>query len=498
MAAALLRAPTLTRAYWVDEGISVGIASHHLAEMPRLLRLDGSPPLFYALLHFWLRAFGTSEVSVHSLSLLISLAVIPLAWWSARQIFGSRAGRYAAVLATTSPFFAWYSTETRMYLLVSALVLVALTMTVLAVRDRSLPHGVGAGVAFAALMYTHNWGLYLVFATAVVLTVHAISTRDRGQLLVVAGGAVALATVYLPWLPVFLSQARNTAAPWAVSPSLGDLFADPASVLGGGLAVVIGPLFVYGGLSCWSRTTAAHRKPAAILLAIAGLTVTLGWLAAQIEPSWTSRYLAIALAPALIALAGLLASSRPGKQVVICSAALRGVASVWGLLFPAANAKYTKSNVAAVVASVRPVLQPGDLVIVAQSEQLAVVAHYLPAALRFATPLGPVRDPHVVDWRHLTQRLAAADPCDDDCAGIGDAAAGGHVFVVSPFRALGSPGTRWSWAVNGQVRNINNLLMTDPGLQLIGTVSPALSPEPLSPVIGLVFLKGNSSEPHCD
>src|ERR1700694_3059521 len=54
--AALLRLPTLTRAYWVDEGISVGVASHHLTQIPTLLRRDGSPPLFYVLLHFWLRA----------------------------------------------------------------------------------------------------------------------------------------------------------------------------------------------------------------------------------------------------------------------------------------------------------------------------------------------------------------------------------------------------------------------------------------------------------
>jgi hypothetical protein len=330
------------------------------------------------------------------------------------------------------------------------------------------------------------------------LTIHALSTKDRNQLMVVACGSAAIGVAYLPWLPIFLSQARNTAAPWAISPGLSDLFADPAAVLGGGLAVVIGPLFVYGVLACRGPMAAAHRKPAAILLAIAGLTVTEGWVAAQINPSWASRYLAIALAPALIALAGVLASSRIGSRVILVSAALLTVLSVEGTLFPSATAHYAKSNVEAVVAAVRPVLQPGDLVIVAQSEQLAVVAHYLPAALHFVTPLGPVSDPHVVDWRHLTEHLAAADPCATIAPALEALRPGGHVFVVSPFRPVGSPGTRWSWAVNGQVRKVNNLLLTDPGLQLLGTVSPDLSPVPLSPVIGLVFLKGNSSSPHCD
>ncbi|MGH9095276.1 MAG: hypothetical protein ACRDXE_08960, partial [Acidimicrobiales bacterium] len=45
--AALLRVVNLGRGYWVDEGISIGIASHPVDQIPHLLRLDGSPPLFY-------------------------------------------------------------------------------------------------------------------------------------------------------------------------------------------------------------------------------------------------------------------------------------------------------------------------------------------------------------------------------------------------------------------------------------------------------------------
>src|SRR3954469_16859720 len=39
---------------WMDEGIAVGIASHPLAQIPGVLRLDGWPPLYYAVLHAWM------------------------------------------------------------------------------------------------------------------------------------------------------------------------------------------------------------------------------------------------------------------------------------------------------------------------------------------------------------------------------------------------------------------------------------------------------------
>ena len=153
---ALLRLPTLTRAYWVDEGISVGIASQHLTQISALLRRDGSPPLFYVLLHFWIRAFGGSPVSTHIMSLLISLALVPVAWWSARRLFGRQVALCAALLTATSPFLNWYSTESRMYPLVCGLAIVAVTSSVRALLRESRSDFVLAVVAFSALLYTHN------------------------------------------------------------------------------------------------------------------------------------------------------------------------------------------------------------------------------------------------------------------------------------------------------------------------------------------------------
>ena len=44
--------------FWIDEGLSVGIADRPLSDIPAALRLDGSPPLYYSLLHVWMAVFG--------------------------------------------------------------------------------------------------------------------------------------------------------------------------------------------------------------------------------------------------------------------------------------------------------------------------------------------------------------------------------------------------------------------------------------------------------
>src|SRR3954447_26046896 len=77
--------------FWIDEGLSVGIADRPLSEIPAALRLDGSPPLYYALLHVWMAVFGSSEEATHALSLVFAILTVPAMWWAVKAAFGSRA-----------------------------------------------------------------------------------------------------------------------------------------------------------------------------------------------------------------------------------------------------------------------------------------------------------------------------------------------------------------------------------------------------------------------
>src|SRR3954447_18904643 len=56
-----VRTRAFDNAYWIDEGLSIGIAKHDFFDIPGVLRQDGSPPLYYMLLHFWIPLFGTAE-----------------------------------------------------------------------------------------------------------------------------------------------------------------------------------------------------------------------------------------------------------------------------------------------------------------------------------------------------------------------------------------------------------------------------------------------------
>ena len=82
--------------YWIDEGIAVD-ASHDFVDIPSTLVMDGSPPLYYLLLHGWMAIFGETEAATRALSLVFALVAVPVAYWAGNAVFDRHAGVLAAI-----------------------------------------------------------------------------------------------------------------------------------------------------------------------------------------------------------------------------------------------------------------------------------------------------------------------------------------------------------------------------------------------------------------
>jgi hypothetical protein len=219
-----------------------------------------------------------------------------------------------------------------------------------------------------------------------------------------------------------------------------------------------------------------------------GVTV-LGWLAAQLEPSWTVRYLAVTVAGWLLAAAGALGATRTGRRVVVVVCVALSAWSIIGDLLPDAHPGDVKDNAAAIAAAAAPMLRPGDLVVVSQTEQVPVLAHYLPAGLTYFNPMGRIADPSFVDWTDIITRLQDAQACEAIQPAIAAAPVGTRILEVLPLDAVGASGSAWSRAAHAQVVDIDAVLGRDPALQLKQSFTEATSPKPYSPVIAVLFTK---------
>jgi hypothetical protein len=479
----LLRTRQLGIGFWIDEGLSTGIADRPLADIPGVLRQDGSPPLYYALLHLWIGAFGESEAAVRTFSLFCATLAIPVAWWAARALFGARAGWIAAVLTATNPFLTQYGQEGRMYALVALLGLVACatfgrTFTGEGTARERRPWAVGLAVSLAALMYTHNWALFFAVACGGVWLVllarsHGDARRDLFRLgLLAFGGALVL---YLPWVPTTLYQAAHTGAPWATAPSVSALVGVPGQLLGtmaqgvlalaggAGVAALLAPREAPSGDARAER----GRRQARIALALLGVgavTVLLAWLASQASPAWANRYLAIGLSPFLLAAAcGLASAGRLGVAGLLLVAVM-GVGD---------KAPKEKSNVRTVAQAIGPSLLPGDLVVSTQPEQIPVLHYYLPDGLRFATLTGPVHDVGVTDWRDGTERLDASSAERDLRPLLDRLPTGRRLVLVEPsFHDLARWQAPWTKSIRLHSQEWSQYLSNDLRFRVV-TIDPA-------------------------
>ena len=431
-----MRTTDLGGAFWIDEGISVGIAHHAFTTIPQVLHQDGAPPLYYLLLHAWIGVFGDSEAATHALSLTFALACVPLAYWVGLPVFGRAVGLVAATLAALDPYLTYYGQETRMYTLaagLSFLVTGAYIRGIVLRRRRWLPV---LALAIDAIVLTHNWGLFLAIGFGVATVVFARDRLRWDGALVALGAAV----VYAPWLPTLLKQAAHTGAPWTTSPNLHTLVLAPGAVLAGD-----GPLMAFAvagcaGLALLARAGGPSRDVVRLLAVAGAVTILVAWTGSQFTPAWTGRYLGVIAGPLLLlAAAGFVKVGRPGLVSFIL------VLFLWGGF----SVKDEKSNAKQIARAVSAELRPGDLIVTTHPEQTPVLRYYFGPQYRYLTTLGPVADPRVMDWRDALKHLKAATP-SQDLAILGDVPVGRRFVVVTPvFRDYHAWDAPWTKLVYG-------------------------------------------------
>jgi uncharacterized membrane protein len=475
---AFIRTRFIGGQFWMDEALSVGIASHNLAAIPGVLRHDGSPPLFYVLLHGWMTLFGPSESATHAMSLLFATLTVPIGMWAGWSLFGHRAGYMTAILFAFSAFLTQYSQETRMYALMGLLGLVATAAFLHAFLYRRRGFLILFAVAQAAMLYTHAWGIFFGAGSVLALIpIWRASPNRRGIVRDALMTYVGAGILFAPWLPTFIYQAQHTAAPWDSSPRFGAPVQLSRDLLGGdrvAVALLIAAVIGFIALVRSERASAAELPaPAAtrprsrspeitalwVLIVLPVATLALAWIASQITPAWVSRYFAPTLGPILLLAA--FGCSRAGVVGIVAIAV-----SVVFLANPASFTPEFKSDVRDIGGEMTPLVHPGDLVIVTQPEQVPLAWYYLPPGLRYANPIGPVGDPRYMNWVDALSHLTNTNWSATAQSLIASLRPGQQVLFVRPLtEGAQSWQAPWTEMVRRRSAQWGSILSSDPSLK---------------------------------
>ena len=403
-------------ALWLDEALTVDIAKRPLSQLHHLLRQDGAPPLYYVLLHFWMKVFGSSNLGVRSLSGVISVVTLPVAWLAGRT-YSRRAAWYVVVLVATAPFAIYYGTEARMYSLVMLLTALGFLALVRAMRRPRPGNLIAVAVVGAALIYTQYWALYLVASLAAWLVWLARpgqpDTARRTNARWTFGALVVAALLFVPWLPTFVFQSRHTGTPWAAPGNFGAMvsaltgFTDNQATLStvgtnqGRLLAVLYLLFAFLGvfglaLDRWHIELDLHTRPrsravafvvfATLVLAVGGGLIT--------KSGYSNRYASVVFIPfILLVVLGVMTLRDPRARAVLFA-----VAALAGLAVGAQNVNTKRTQAPGVAAVLSAHAKRGDVVAFCP-DQLGPAVYRLTSTDGFREITYPrSTGPAIIDW----------------------------------------------------------------------------------------------------
>jgi hypothetical protein len=461
-----LRTRYISGQFWMDEALSVGISSHHLTAIPGVLRQDGSPPLYYLLLHIWMSIFGNGETATHFLSLVFGLLSIPIGTWAAQKLFGRRAGWIAAVLFAMNPFLTAYSQETRMYTMMALFGLLATVGLIEGFVYRRRKYLILFAISQAVMLYTHAWGIFFGVGAVVSLIPAYVHSDERRALIkdaIYSFGAAAV--LYLPWVPTLLFQAANTGSPWDSAPNFGAPVQISRNLMGGDRATTALVLGGCIGLSAYLfsrkhwRSKEAQTMWLMILLPIG--TLGFGWIVSRFSPAWQYRYFAPILPALLLLFAWGLARAKGVGLVALFLTVI-----FWAN--PSSYVPQYKSDMKDVGGEMTDLVHPGDLVIVGQPEQTPLAWYYLPGGLRFANTSGAVLDPKHMDWVHALSRLQHANPQATLGPLLASLKPGQQVLYVRPLtEGANSWEAPWTQLVRRRSAQWGQIIASDKSLKLV-------------------------------
>ena len=191
-----------TKSIWLDEGISIKLSRADPAAITIERALNNHPPLYFIILHYWVRAFGNSVFSARLLSVLFGLLAIFMIYRVGCLVFNRETGLLSSLILALSLFNIHYSREVRMYGLLVFLTLVSMYFFLKLLKKRSRTNLIGYITACIFLLYTHYSGLYVVLAQNIYFATAILLYKKKGMLDIKAWikYQAVLFILYLPWL----------------------------------------------------------------------------------------------------------------------------------------------------------------------------------------------------------------------------------------------------------------------------------------------------------
>jgi len=175
---------------------------------------DFSPPLYYLVLHYWMKVFGSTEIALRSLSLVFFWATIYVAFLFLNDIFKIKLKKsfFYLIFFIINPLLLYYAFEARMYTMFAFFA--SLSYYAFFKKNYKL-------YLFSAIagLFTQYYMLLVIFSQLFFLIINKKRVESFKK------NTIYIALfVFLPWFVYFLTQNGFPNSFWISKPQFKDIF----------------------------------------------------------------------------------------------------------------------------------------------------------------------------------------------------------------------------------------------------------------------------------
>ncbi len=203
-----------TQSFWRDEAFSYFMAKKSLLEIIQSTAKDFSPPLYYLVLHYWMKVFGSTEIALRSLSLVFFWATIYVAFLFLNDIFKIKLKKsfFYLIFFIINPLLLYYAFEARMYTMFAFFA----SLSYYAFFKKNYRLYIFSAIAG---LFTQYYMLLVIFSQLFFLIINKKRVENFKK------SAIYISLfAFLPWFVYFLTQNGFPNSFWISKPQFKDIF----------------------------------------------------------------------------------------------------------------------------------------------------------------------------------------------------------------------------------------------------------------------------------
>lgn len=210
-----------TESIYGDEPFSIFFAQQPIENLYQKLMYDRNPPLYFFILHYWIKIFGIESMYLKALSVLFACGTAAGMLLIASRYFSKQVALLASLLFLLSNIQLLYSHELRAFALSGMLVTFSFYLYLNTITRPTKSSLIGLALINIALLFTHYINVFVPLVQLVCSPLFYKNYR-RGFWYYIISQVIAI-IIYLPWVKIVIENIPEAGKFWLQTPGLTQL-----------------------------------------------------------------------------------------------------------------------------------------------------------------------------------------------------------------------------------------------------------------------------------